>query len=69
MKVISICLDDIKEERVTTARNGKRYVNLVVNDKKESDQYGNNVEVYHSQTKEERTAKAARIYVGKGKSY
>lgn len=42
---VSICLDDIPEEHVTTAKNGKRYVNLTVNKKKEADQYGKDLSV------------------------
>ena len=41
---ISVCLDDIPEEHITTARNGKRYVNLTINKKKETDQYGKDLE-------------------------
>lgn len=42
---ISVCLDDIPVEHITTAKNGKRYVNLNVNKKKETDQYGKNLSV------------------------
>lgn len=36
----SICLDDIPQEHITTANNGKRYVNIDINEKKSVDQYG-----------------------------
>ena len=42
---ISVCLDDLPEEHITTAKNGKRYVNLTVNKKKEADQYGKDLSV------------------------
>lgn len=42
---VSICLTDIPKEYVTTAKNGKEYVNLVVNKKKETDQYGKDLSV------------------------
>ena len=42
---VSICLDDIPEEHVTTAKNGKKYVNLNINKKKEADQYGKDLSV------------------------
>ena len=42
---ISVCLDDLPEEHVTTAKNGKKYVNLTINRKKETDQYGKNLSV------------------------
>lgn len=68
MEIISICLSDIKPELVTTGKNGKEYVSLVVMNKKETDQWGNDLMVYHSQTKEEREAKANRNFVGSGKT-
>ena len=37
---ISICLDDIPAEYKTKSNNGKVYVNLNVNEKREADQYG-----------------------------
>jgi hypothetical protein len=37
---ISICLDDIPAEYKTKSKNGKVYVNLNVNEKREADQYG-----------------------------
>lgn len=42
---ISVCLDDLPDEHITTAKNGKRYVNLTVNKKKEADQYGKDLSV------------------------
>ena len=37
-------------------KNGKHYINLVVDTKKETDQYGNTHTVYVSQSKEQRAA-------------
>lgn len=42
---VSICLDDIPAEHITTGKNGKRYVNLTINKKKEPDQYGKDLSV------------------------
>lgn len=42
---ISVCLDDIPQEHITKASNGKQYVNLTVNKKKETDQYGKDLSV------------------------
>lgn len=63
----SICLDAIDYNRVTVAKNGKKYLNLsiVVNDEK--DKYDNDVSISHSQTKEEREAKVGKQYLGNGK--
>jgi len=69
MEIISICLSDIPKERITTASNGKKYINLVVDKKRETDRYGNTHTVYISQSKEEREAKKDKIYVGNGKEY
>jgi hypothetical protein len=42
---VSICLDDIPNEHITKANNGKRYVNINISKKKETDQYGKNLSV------------------------
>ena len=67
---ISICLTDVQElitqkhPSVTTAKNGKVYINLDlwINDK--ADQYGNDiaVKVYNKDTKESK-------FVGNGMQY
>lgn len=36
----SICLTDLPVEHIQTAKNGKKYINLNVQKKKEVDQYG-----------------------------
>ena len=66
---ISICLSDLPKESITTfEKNGKKYINLVVDEKKEPGQYGKTHSVYVSQSKEEREAKTAKVYVGHGKA-
>lgn len=42
---ISICLDDIPEDHITKASNGKRYANLTVSKKKETDKFGKDLSV------------------------
>jgi hypothetical protein len=42
---ISICLSDLPKEHITEAKNGKKYINLTVNNKKETDQYGKDLSV------------------------
>lgn len=69
MEVISICLSDLPKEKMTVGKNSKKYINLVVDKKKEVDKYGNTHTVYVNQTKEEREAKENKIYVGNGKEY
>lgn len=50
-------------------KNGKKYINIVVDSRKEPDQYGNTHSVYMSQTKEQREAKEAKTYIGSGKEF
>jgi superfamily II DNA or RNA helicase len=38
---ISLCLNDLPKEHITTANNGKKYISLNVDAKREPDQYGN----------------------------
>ena len=42
---VSICLSDLPKEYMTTAKNGKIYINLNINKKKEADQYGKDLSV------------------------
>lgn len=65
----SICLSDIPREAIKQAENGKKYLGVVICKKKEVDQFGNTHYIALSQSKEEREAKAARVYIGDGKEY
>lgn len=42
---VSICLTDLPAEHITTAQNGKKYINLTINKKREVDQYGKDLSV------------------------
>lgn len=67
---ISICLTDLPKEKITTSeKNGKKYINLVVDALKEKDKYGKTHTIYLSQSKEEREAKEKKVYVGSGREY
>ena len=69
MFLFSICVDDIPETHIKTGKNGKVYLNnLVLAMKKEVDQYGQDVTIFPSQTKEQRDAKEKKIYIGNGKT-
>lgn len=64
----SICLTDIDKSKITKSeRNGKQYLNLTASVNDETNTYGQNVSIYHSQSKEERESKVNRIYLGNGK--
>jgi hypothetical protein len=69
MNRVSICLSDIPREKLKKATNGKIYVNLIVAERREPDQFGNDLTVYVDQTKEEREVKAEKTYIGAGRNY
>ena len=64
LRTFSICVDDIPAEKLVTAKNGKRYLNLTSWDNDEPDKYGNDFSVSISQSKEEREAKNKKTYLG-----
>lgn len=66
---ISICLSDIPKSAIVEAQNGKKYLSLDIIAKKETDQYGKNITVALSQTKEQREAKAETVWLGNGKTF
>lgn len=65
----SICVTDIPKDRIRQAENGKKYINICIASRRETDQYGNTHTIYMGQTKEEREAKVDRVYVGSGKGF
>lgn len=66
---ISVCLSDIPKDKIKEATNGKKYINLVVAQRKEVSQYDETHTVFVSQTKEERAANLDKVYVGGGKEF
>jgi hypothetical protein len=69
MIVIDICLSDIPKDAITEGKNGKKYLKLVLNKRKSEGKFGETHTLQLSQTKEQREAKAAPVYVGGGKEY
>ena len=62
----SLNLDKLDKSKVIKGKKGTYYdLTLTVND--EISQFGDNVSVYDTQSKEERQAKTQRNYVGNGK--
>jgi hypothetical protein len=51
----------------TNKRTGEESVNITISLNDTPDQYGNNASIWISQTKEERDAKAPKVYLGNGK--
>jgi len=63
--LVNVSLDLSKIDK--TKVNDNKWLNVIVAISDETNQYGQNASVYHSQTKEEREAKANRTYIGNGK--
>lgn len=51
----------------TNKRTNEESVNITISLNDTLDQYGNNASIWISQTKEERDAKAPKVYLGNGK--
>ena len=51
----------------TNKRTNEESVNITISLNDAPDQYGNNASIWISQTKEERDAKATKVYLGNGK--
>ena len=66
---LGITLSDIPKEKIINHSNGKKYLNLTVTAMRQADEYGNTHTCFIQQSKEEREAKADRIYLGKGKMF
>lgn len=71
---VSIDLNKIDKSKIQTHdkngnpfKNGAKYYNLQIFVNDDIDQYGNNVGVCDTQTKEQREAKEKKVYLGNGK--
>ncbi len=69
MEKIRICLSDLPRESMRKASNGKLYIALIVDERKEPDQWGQNLKVYVDQSQEQRLKHTPKTYVGGGKTY
>ena len=69
MEKIRICLSDLPREMMRKGSNGKIYITLNVDKRREPDQWGQDLKVYVDQTKEQREAHLPKTYVGNGKTY
>lgn len=63
--LVNISLDLSKIDK--TKIKDSKYLNAIIAIGDDTNQYGQNASVYISQTKEERDAKANRVYFGNGK--
>ena len=67
LRAVSIDLTKIDKSQIVEGKNGGKYVNVTLSVNDTEDQYGNNVSLWQSQTKEERESKANRNFLGNGK--
>jgi len=64
---VSIDVASLPKEKFVEGKNGKVYYNFTISVNDETNQYGQNVSVFDSQTKEEREVKKPKKYLGNGK--
>ena len=67
MIVLNICLSDIPAGSRFKGKDGKIYTNIIATELREKDKFDNTHTVYMSQSKEDREAKADKLYIGRGK--
>lgn len=63
----SINLSKIDKNKITTGKDGNKYLNLTISVNDEKNQFDQDVSICHEQSKEERERKDKRVYVGSGK--
>jgi hypothetical protein len=64
---VSLRVDSLPKEKFVAGKDGKVFYNFTVAINDETNQFGQNVSIYDSQTKEERDAKKPKNYLGNGK--
>lgn len=63
---LSIRVDKLPKEKFVMGKDGAVYYNCTLNINDDANQWGQNVSLTDSQTKEERDAKKAKTYLGNG---
>jgi hypothetical protein len=63
---VSLRVDKLPKEKFVQGKDGAVYYNFTVSVNDESNQWGQNVSLTDSQTKEEREAKKSKSYLGNG---
>ena len=69
MIVVKIDLTKIDKSKIVEGKNGQKYYSLVVDELRTPDKYDQTHTVYQNQSKEERAAKTAKVYIGNGKEF
>ena len=65
---LDIDLTMLPKDKIKEAKNGHKYIKLTATTMRQPDNYGNDLTVFITQTKEER-GQSDRMYVGKGKTW
>lgn len=66
----SICLSKIPKDKITKGKDGNSYINIVIRENKDGAiYYGNTHSIELAQSKEERSAQEATIYLGNAKDW
>lgn len=63
---LSIRVDKLPKEKFVKGKDGAVYFNCTLSINDEANQWGQNVSLTDSQTKEERESKKAKVYLGNG---
>jgi hypothetical protein len=63
----SLRLDKLPKEKFVAGKDGAHYYNGTISINDETNEWGQNVSIIDSQTKEERDAKKPKTYLGNGK--
>ena len=63
---VNLNLQKLPKEKFVQGKKGV-YYNFTISVNDETNQFGNNVVMYDSQTKEEREARKDKVYIGDGK--
>lgn len=64
---ISLCLSDMPKDKMSKAKNGKIYIDVVAGIRKEPDQWNRDIKVYAKPSEADRKNQAPKIYVGGGR--
>ena len=63
---VSIRVDSLQKEKFVQGKDGRVFYNFTISVNDDSNQFGQNVSLTDSQTKEEREAKKPKSYLGNG---
>lgn len=65
----SINLSKIDKSKITVSKNGDSYYNITISVNDNPNDYGQDVSIYDSQSKEQREAKEPKKFLGNGKTF